>query len=815
MSNESPKNRRWRSSPEIKKELAQSPSIESIREAATLRSYLRNALLAKDYKASPEWEHIVALSPAGEEALQLSAAVPNQELARADILMATFCLFFHHELFVDCAKCDLKALRELVNIEMLSGNLRWPHRFGRLLYDKFNDSYSGDRTDHLLPDEALALVEGTPQGVYQVGRLVSGPLGLIEAACARYIPPTRSPVLWHCSDPGCQSAHTANLLPAEVPLVRMVRDVRKVLDVQLGPSSEWTHPYADLLGADIPREPYTYYDVCTVIADCIVNEERSSLLTAALSGGNGIPLREVLGKPPRKRTAGQGAPEALAKALGEAEQLQLLFLLKDCDLIGLIDQCVTHGIIRVPLAEIRRAKVAPRTYSRIPTSRLSSLGIRCSGSEPLLDFCALLWEAYSSSGGTSELNWRLRNRLASGTQNMLMDYLCKNEPSTVVNELILASEPVTKAICEKLNFSVEDIGDTRFVDRLLWKLGFDLPRFSDTLALLRRRLEIFNQELLAVGTFRGERDRERIRSAGVNLFVSVEEFLEQIICFNVWLLASDHFLGTKFRYDANAAKRKVRDVLGRSLRSGEVEVTWNSEDANTLGPLMAYLNGTTSWTKALLGSRREALIRPEADLPDFAENKFRVFPFQHTALWADSDLGCLERLSNDFAGIVTRIARSNLAAIRNGLDHQRDEADFPKIDEMLAFVAHFREAVDIADVNRFFPKEFWLENSNEDRFGRQEFEFKDYLGRSHVFFGPSFVHGIPGAAQDTPLLIAPGNLLGFANAEIVFTLREKSVFSQYWEGYPRRRQIPNGHIRVAEVQAPAPGQDEPSNVATQ
>ncbi len=808
-------NRRWRSSPEIKKALAESPNIESLRDAASLRRYLRSALFGKDYRASAEWERIIVMSAAGEDALKLFGTTSVSEATRADSLMAMFCLFFHHELFVDYTRCDLKALSELVNTEALAGKLAWPHRFGRLLYDKFNNSYSGDRTDHLLPEESLALVEGTPQGVYQVGRLVSGPLGLIEASCARYIPPTRSPVLWHCSDPGCQSAHVVDLLPAEVPVVQRINDGRKALISQLGPASEWESPLAKFLGADIPRQPYTYYDVCTVIADCIVGEERTSLVTSALSGSNGNLLREALAKPPRKKNSGRGAPEALAKALGDAEQLQLLFLLQDSDLIGLIDQCVTHGTIHVPLAEIRRAKVSPPASNRTPTSEFSSLGVRCSGREPLLDFCALLWEAYSSSNRISELDWRLRNRMASGTQNMLLDYLCKNEPSTAVKELVLASEPVTKAICDKLRCPVVDLIDNRFVDRLLWKLGFDLPRFGDTLGLLRRRLESFGQELLAVGTLRGERDRERIRSAGVNLFVSVEEFLEQIVCFNVWLLASDHFLVTGFRYDSRIARRKVAEVLGRTVISGEVEATWNAEDANTLGSMMAYLNETANWMKSLPGSQRQALLRPEADLPNYADDEFRVFPFLHTALWADSDFGCLEKLANDFAGFVVRISRSNLASIRNGLDHHRDEVSFPKIDEMLAFVAHFREAVDIADINRFFPKEFWLERTHEDRFARQEFEFKDYFGRSHVFFGPSFVHGIPGATHDRPVVIAPGNLLGFANAEILFTVRETSVFSAYWEGYPRRRQIPNGHNRAAEIQSAAADQTAVPNAAPQ
>ena len=351
------KNVGWRSGPEIEKELAQSTCIDSIRKAAALRTFLRHALPTKGYKAAAEWRVVVSLTPAGEEALRLSGISSGQDVELADIHMAIFCLFYHHELLVDCAKCDLKALQRLVNTELLSGRLRWPHQFGRLLYDKFNDSYSGDRTDHLLPDEALALVDGTAQGVYQAGHLVSGPLGLIEASCARWIPPRRSLVLWHCSDPGCQSPHAVDLLPVEVPLVQVIREVRKALEAHLGPASEWLTPLADVLGGDIPREPYTYYDVVTTIAECIVREERSSLVTAAIGGSNGTLLRDVLGKPPRKKASGRGAPEALAKALGDEEQLQLLFLISDCDLIGLIDQCIKHSSICVPLGEIGRAHV--------------------------------------------------------------------------------------------------------------------------------------------------------------------------------------------------------------------------------------------------------------------------------------------------------------------------------------------------------------------------------------------------------------------------------------------------------------------------
>lgn len=800
MINESAKNQRWRPAPEIKKELAKSPQLENIREAASLRIFFRHALFPKEYKPAPEWAQMVVLSHHGEEALKLCGFSNRNEEERAEVAMAMFCLFFHHELLIDCGKCNLKGINTILHHEMVTMQLRWPHRFGHLLYKKFNDHYTGDRTDHLLPEEAWSLVDGTPNGVYQVGSFVSGPLGLIAVKHYRYVPPSREVLLWHCSDPGCHAAHAVELMQIQVPIVKMVSEGRNVLNAQFGPVSEWTTALADVMGRDIPRQPYTYFDVCALVADGVVATERTSLVTAALRGGKSNFLRDALSSPPRKKNAGQGSPEALAVSLGSEEQLQLLFLLDDSELVNLVDKSIEQGSIGVPLAEIRSSKNTLPTPNRIPTSEISSLGIRCSGSEPLLDFWALLWEAYSCSNKINELDWRLHNRTGSATQNVLLDYLSKNEPVQAVRELVLASEPITKVICEKLYCGLEELTENKFVDKMLWKLGFDIPRFTDTLQVLRRRLELFNQELLAVGELHTERDRERIRSAGVNLFVSLEEFLNQVVSYNVWLLASDHFLSTRFRYDWRSARHNVAQVLGSSIGSGESEVKWNSEKTNTLGTLMSYLNAAVSWMRTLPGSVREKLVRPEADLPHFADYKFRVFPFRHTALWADSDLSSLKRFAEEFAAIAAKVSRSNLAGIRNGLDHHRDEAGFPKMEEMLAFVAYFREAVDISDVNRFFPKEFWLEKMQTDRFGRGEYMFKDYVGRSHTFFGPPFVHGLPGAGVNMPMIIAPGNLLGCTNAEIVVRINERSVYSDYWQNYPQRRQIPNHHQRLADLQ---------------
>ena len=791
--NDTTSNYDWRPATAIDAELESSPDIDTISLAASLRSFFNGSLFARDYSANVQWSDFVKLTPAGQWALELMEKELTPDASKADLAMGLFCLFFHHELLIDCINSNLKAILALLQDELLNQRLRLPHRFGRLLYDKFNDEYQGNRTDHILPEEAWELLSGTPVGVYQVGHLISGPLGITEVQHIRYVPPVRKLRLWHCSDPGCQAAHGVDLHPFEVGVQKTIKAGRQLLRAALGPQSEWGDALPDFLGRKIPRQPYTYFDACTLLADCIVESERTALATAAIANGAGEKLRSLLSQAPRKKAAGSGTPESIAIKLTPEEQLQLLWAIPNYQLVSLIDKCVAASSIHLPLAEIRTASNIPPTANRIPSCELSAYGTRCTGGEPLLDYWSLLWDAYESSNRIGELDWRLHNTTGASAQSLLLDYLCKNDPSRALKELVLASEPITKVICERVCCPLEDITEPRFNDRMLWKLGFDLPRFSELLLVLRRRLEFFNQELLAVGVLKDEQDRERIRSAGVNLFVSIEAFLDQLVGYNVWLLASDHFLTTHFRYDEEAARAVVPSVLGESIGSEADSLKWTPDRTNTLGVSMSYLSATAKWIRGLLDQPRSPLERPSDDLPHFADHRLRVFPFRHQALWADSDRSALERYADGFQSITKKLSRSNLAGIRNGLDHHRREESFPKLDEMLAFVSHIRESIDSADVNRYFPKEFWLDESRRDRFGRGTFIFSDYQNRTHTFYGPAFFVGLPAVGIDAPAVIAPGVLLGAANSEIVFSVHSKSVKAAYWDGYPRRRMIPNPH----------------------
>ena len=108
---------------------------------------------------------------------------------------------------------------------------------------------------------------------------------------------------------------------------------------------------------------------------------------------------------------------------------------------------------------------------------------------------------------------------------------------------------------------------------------------------------------------------------------------------------------------------------------------------------------------------------------------------------------------------------------------------------MLGFVAKFREAFDHADLQRYIPKEYWAREQRQDRYSRFEYTFTDYADRPTIIHQPSFGIGMSELDLNHPILIPPGSLLG-QHTPFTFGIREKSNYSEYWNGYPRRREIP-------------------------
>ena len=488
--------------------------------------------------------------------------------------------------------------------------------------------------------------------------------------------------------------------------------------------------------------------------------------------------------------------------MNDAEQLQALLLLRDKDLVRLIDRCVLQRRVEIPPNELRSARLGqPRLGNRDRACELSALGLRAKPRLALAALHSVIWDSYERTGLMDELGWKLRRRPGIPPRGALMDYIRASDPRETIRELIISSMPVTKAVADSLEFALEGTDAAGpFTDRLLWKLGFDPKTYHEDYVRLRRRLEEFNETVLRLGEARTEDEREKIRAVGVNVFVSVEHFLQDLVSYNVWLLSSDHFLDTRFTYERKIAIAAVPSALGQKVVSGNKEFPWSMEGANALGTLLVFCQGLSEWVRELLTRDPASLARPAEDLPHFADDPERVFAFRHTALWADADPTEFQQYAKGLESILNQVSRADSAAVRNGLDHRRDDREFPSGDAMLACAARLRDALEVADLQRYIPKEFWLQSLTRDRYGQESFIFTDYQGREITLGGPAVVSGLPKPRFRTPVVIAPGNLLGQPNSELRFEIREVSAYSQYWKGYPRRRKIPSPPATLHEDQ---------------
>ena len=230
-------------------------------------------------------------------------------------------------------------------------------------------------------------------------------------------------------------------------------------------------------------------------------------------------------------------------------------------------------------------------------------------------------------------------------------------------------------------------------------------------------------------------------------------------------------------------------AIGETIECDNGMVTWSANGENALGVLLRYLAQTAVWIESLIEKERDELKRNDDELPHYVNEDLRPFPFRHKQFWADTDLTELIKYKDGFLSISRLIHQADLATVRNGIDHHRDELTFPDSDKMLACVVRLQQAVENSDVSRYFPKPFWLTSRKGDRFGIIKRIFTDYASRELEVYGPSVASGLPNQIYRHPVVIAPANLIGYPNSQLMFRIREKSEHSTYWSDYPRRRKI--------------------------
>lgn len=760
-------------------------SRQVLKTVFPLSTVVRRSFHSVDFEIPPDMHEVVPLSLYGEEMLGLFE--DEDKLPSNEKCFVAFLIFYHRDLLIECDKIDTHRLLTVVNNLISSSSVVIPDRFGRSLYDRFNSQAWGERLEFLEPEQATNLLQGEQAGVYQLGRVVTGPLGIILSEEQRLVPLSSSIPLWHCSDPGCGRIHSVKLRKYGRKPITVLRRLESWLDSSEGPASEWQYPLETLLTNEGPK---VFCDLLPLIADTISGNERTALTAKILTTSRGGNLRTIIEARLGANIA-RGSPNQVAEALTGNTQLQLIATLPDNVVIESIDNAVRDDVIKIPQSEIRRANMtALRASSGDTACSLSVLGIRSERENPSRFLSSLIYDAYNEQHALSDLNWR--TDVDNASPATVFEFLHRRGPREAIKKLIAPSQRVAEHIARKVyTLAPLAVKETLDEDRLLWKLGFDVPRYDQKYSKFRSSLIAFRESAIRADVRLSDSDRDSIRSSGVNAFVYSENFIEELISYNVWLLSQDHFGYTLFKYSFDNAVSVVSDVVGKVQNGHGQEVVWSTTGGNTLGVLLAYARAAANWMRSLPDMNREVYERPVELLPHFTTPGDSLFPFVHTVLWADADKTELREFALRFEGVVKTLEQSKVAEIRNGIGHYRDKDGFPLTDAIVACETRLTSALDTSDVTRLLPKAFWMRQKIAGEFGISSCEMVDYADRKINVSAPQVMRGLINPRFGHAYLVPSCSLLGRNGSKLIFELNEESAYTRLWAAYPPRTSLAN------------------------
>jgi len=776
-------NNNWLSEKKVEQKLEKSGATSLLPEHFWLGQYYQRAIFRADYITPSSVVDMIRLTSEGEKIRESCAA--SLQIPLADITLALYGYFFHHDILIDYEATDITAVMRLLEDDLFCDRIRFPYIWGRQLHDNFNDRPFLSDLECLSNLQAWDLLNSLPLGVFQHGCFVSGPLGIIRSAENRSVP--AAPIFTACfAREGTMIKRRAvTFAPAPIEVVDAYAWIDQFLTKQLGTRSEWSRPLSWMNNRQITETRTDYADICPIIGDCVLGKERNSLFECVLKTASGKDIRETMRLMADLKGLKSLPPFELACKLDSAQQLQLLLTLRTDVIVSCLDKSILSGQISIPISEVRTPKKSNPKKNFCFQSEISSLGVRPGHPEPLAAFCAAVIRAYNKTESTHELRWRLESDPSRGLEVTLTDFIRRQGPAESVSKLVLASQPVTTEVCRELNLDLDETipRTEKTIPRILWKFGFEIARYDDLLATLNRRLQKFEDLLSQIDLRAGEGAREKIRSEGVNLFVSVEAFMDRFIAFNVWLLNTDHWGRSRFEYRVSESRSSVSQVLGDCIQTSDGTVKWRNSGENALGTQLAYLNEFELWLEGLTSGKRQR--RVDVEDKKSSDHSGRPFPFVHTQLWADSDAIELQRYKDIFKKIARTIAQADPAGVRNGLDHQRDPERFPSDDALWTCVTRLIAAVRSAEQSRIYPVDYWFDSKVERAIGASDYIYKNGRGEIYTILRPSTVHGLPSLSRIHPLVFAPVNFLGAADSVLFFKLMGESEYSRYWFDYPR------------------------------
>ncbi len=763
--------------------------LKKFEDAFTLRLLLAGCIVPDNYTPQSELGDAVALSKRGQELFD-ELADTSAFASEAETKLAVFLAFYDDELLVDLDNSRTDTIQGFVEREVKAGaNIRYPWVFDRELYDRYFELF-GEPKNHLSYDETVKLLDGTSPGVFQLGKLVVGPFGLLRSQTRRRLLPTRKVPLWHCSDLSCQALHSAELATGRTSMHDVSSELSKLLSQRATRPSEWFWFYEKNIGDDEWYDDRNAITFPWLLGNAFTELELRSLL-ASIFDCDGKRIRALLPQTKQHKSLFDGNGETIVGRLSKSQCFHLILLLGDSELVPHIERAVDNGSLFVPHTETRGTVFSRSTRTHLDiVAQCSRYGVRFVsktfevGTDRLR---ALVRHSYKDD--LDNLKWRLRHVTGDTVFEKLDRFLHdQTSPIRVLKELVFSDEVKMKAAlrfldCGWIEMPSSQSDEDWLAEKLLWKMGFDVPlypvyqkSFSDRLTLLLEAARTFTEY--------NETEEEAIRSAAVNFFVSVEEILDFSLSFSTWTLLCDHVADTAFRFELQDARRFMASKLnGRQIGSLE-RISFTSNRQNTLFPMIQGFTLLADLCEELLEERQKHL-RPASEIPDFASvSRLYTFPFAHTALVLDVRTEDRLRILELLRKTAHTLEAANICDLRNRLEHKRDT--FPKQSEIENGCTALSETIRNLEAAGLCPSVYLFARRLSDEFGRGQITFRNFRGTEITVPNPTQFYGCKLPSFSRPQIVVPWIHIGDSFEPIRFSFVERSEYSQRWKDYPRR-----------------------------
>jgi hypothetical protein len=745
---------------------------------------LRHSIIGESYRISDRMNNAIVLTDYGTRTQHLLTT--KHDVPAKEARMACFLEIAHEEPLVDLGSTRIETVIEEIFKQILKGSIRYPFIYGGILYQRAADLFP-DRRIQLNAEETKELLDGTPAGVYQTGRIVVGPLGVRVSKQWRWLPPENRVPLQHCSDVTCRRVHSTSLsTDYDAPINQHLPKLSKILDdagVIRGAWTEFTGLLSEAEG--LPYDDFNMSGVPVALGDCFTDDEL-------------VQIAERL----------DVSDEAAPNTRDRATLLQLIWLEEDLEIVRTVDSLVRSGSLEIPPSEIRQPRLAVVEVGSFSLrAEIGAHGVRLkpySSELSHLRLTRLIGHLYDNNDDVdkAELLWQLRGVDGASLEDRLEEYLRVKPPADVVSTLVLARRRNVERALSDLRVDLGDIGlgdinpaedDSVLVDKILWKLGFGQElQPSAAVDFLFRQREM--RQVLRDAGVSAIMDVERIRQAGAGMFISLEGLLADSLGFSWWALTNDHITAARpFTYTPRLGERAWPALIkfqedersGEKIRLGE---------PRTLYPLGQSYALLARLLASLRTNEKDYLRSPES-LPRWVEQtELKEFGFHHTIPFLDLTEQAQARLIEGLSHAARVLKDSNVHGIRNSMSHfQRSNSS---IDDVERAVAGAGEVVESLEALGLVRVEYRLTRITVDQWSRSVIVMRSAGGDEVTFSRPSRVGFIGLPSPATPQYLLRAAVFGAPNEILRFRAGVDSPYSEMWSNFPRPRRAQRGRYAL-------------------